>query len=62
MKNKIELKRNWYEKIGKLKQKFASLTDDDLIYAEGKKDEMKGRLQKKTGKSREELKKIMDAL
>ncbi|MFU8844248.1 MAG: CsbD family protein [Bacteroidales bacterium] len=60
--NKTELKGNWNEQKGKLKQKFASLTDDDLMYAEGKRDEMLGRLGKKLGKSEDELKKIIEAL
>jgi uncharacterized protein YjbJ (UPF0337 family) len=60
--NKTELKGNWNEQKGKLKQKFASLTDDDLMYAEGKRDEMFGRLGKKLGKSKDELKKIIEAL
>lgn len=53
--NTTELKGNWDEQKGKLKQKFATLTDDDLLFAEGKKDEMLGRLQIKLGKSKEEL-------
>ena len=57
--NKTELKGNWNEQKGKLKQKFANLTDDDLMFAEGKKDEMLGKLQKKLGKTKEELHKIM---
>jgi uncharacterized protein YjbJ (UPF0337 family) len=57
--NKTELKGNWNEQKGKLKQKFANLTDDDLLFAEGKKDEMLGILQKKLGKTKEELHKIM---
>ena len=61
MKN-IEIKGNWNEQKGKLKQKYANLTDDDLLFAEGKKDEMLGRLQKKLGKSKEELNKIIAAL
>ena len=40
---------------GKLKQKYGQLTDDDLSFAEGKEDELLGRLQKKLGKSREDL-------
>ena len=54
--NKLEFKGNWNEAKGKLKQKYADLTDDDLTYAEGKEDELLGRLQKKTGKTKEELK------
>ncbi|MBP6184292.1 MAG: CsbD family protein [Saprospiraceae bacterium] len=57
--NTTELKGNWNEQKGKLKQKFAQLTDDDLLFAEGKKDEMMGRLQIKLGKSKEELHKII---
>jgi len=62
MANKTELKGNWNEQKGKLKQAFASLTDDDLMYAEGKKDEMFGKLQKKLGKTKEELHAIVNAL
>ena len=60
--NSIELKGNWNELKGKLKQKFASLTEDDLLFAEGKKDEMLGRLQLKLGKSKEELLEIIKKL
>jgi uncharacterized protein YjbJ (UPF0337 family) len=56
---KTEMKGNWNEQKGKLKQKFAILTDDDLMYAEGKKDEMMGKLQIKLGKTKEELYKII---
>ena len=60
--NTTELKGNWNEQKGKLKQKFAVLTDDDLMYAEGKSEELYGRLQIKLGKSKEELKKIISEL
>jgi uncharacterized protein YjbJ (UPF0337 family) len=60
--NTTEVKGNWNEQKGKLKQKFAVLTDNDLMYTEGKKDEMFGKLQIKLGKSREELHKIIDSL
>jgi len=60
--NTTELKGNWDEQKGKLKQKFATLTDDDLLFAEGKKDEMYGKLQKKLGKTKEELHKILSDL
>jgi uncharacterized protein YjbJ (UPF0337 family) len=57
--NTTELKGNWDEQKGKLKQLFATLTDDDLLFAEGKKDEMLGRIQIKLGKTKEELHKII---
>ena len=47
---------------GKLKQKYANLTDDDLTFAEGKEDEMLGRLQKRTGRTKEELRREIEAL
>ena len=62
MTNSTELKGNWNEQKGKLKQKFAKLTDDDLMYEEGKKDEMLGKLQIKLGKTKEELHAIIGAL
>jgi uncharacterized protein YjbJ (UPF0337 family) len=60
--NSTELKGNWNEKKARLKQKYANLTDNDLMFAEGKTEEMFGRLQTKLGKTKEELHKIIDAL
>jgi uncharacterized protein YjbJ (UPF0337 family) len=57
--NKLNLKGNWNETKGKLKQQYGSLTDDDLQYSEGKEDELLGRLQKKMGKSKEEVREII---
>ncbi|HEX7015628.1 MAG TPA: CsbD family protein [Cyclobacteriaceae bacterium] len=53
--DKLNLKGNWNVVKGKLKQKYGDLTDDDLTYVEGKEDEFIGRLQKRIGKSREEI-------
>jgi len=60
--NTTEVKGNWNEQKGKLKQKFAELTDNDLMYEEGKKEEMLGRIQIKLGKSKDELHKIIASL
>jgi len=57
--NSTEVKGNWNAQKGKLKQKFAVLTDNDLMFAEGKKEEMLGKLQIKLGKTKAELDKIM---
>ena len=57
--NTTEVKGNWNEQKGKLKQQYANLTDNDLMFAEGKKDEMLGKLQIKLGKTKEELHKVM---
>lgn len=48
-------KGRWNEIKGKIKKSYGSITDNDLVYEEGKEDELLGRLQKKTGKTREEL-------
>ncbi len=60
--NTTELKGNWNEQKGKLKQVYAILTDDDLMFDEGKKDEMLGKIQIKLGKTKGELHKIIEAL
>jgi len=59
---KLQLKGNWNEVKGKIKQKYGNITDDDLIYNEGKDDELLGRLQKKIGKSKQELKSWIESL
>ena len=51
----MNLKGNWNEIKGKLKQKYGQLTDDDLTFAEGKEEELLGRLQKRLGKSKEDV-------
>jgi len=60
--NTTQVKGSWNEQKGKLKQKFAILTDNDLMFDEGKKEEMLGKLQKKLGKTKEELFRILSAL
>ena len=53
--NKFTIKGDWNIIKGKLKQKWAKLTDDDLQYVEGKNDELLGRIQKRTGETREAI-------
>jgi len=60
--NKLSMKGNWNEVAGKLKQKFADLTDDDLLYKEGKEEELLGKLQKKLGKSADEISKLIEKI
>lgn len=60
--NKAIFKGNWEQVKGKLKQKYADLTDNDLLYVEGKEDETLGRIQEKLGKSREEVERIIEGL
>ena len=59
---KLEFKGGWNEVKGKLKQKYSQLTDDDLGFAEGKEDELLGRLQKKLGKSKEDLRSELEGM
>lgn len=62
MANLTELKGNWNEVKGKLKQQYAILTDDDLMLADGKQDELMGRLQQKLGKTKEEIQTLIAGL
>ena len=55
----LEIKGDWNITKGKLKQKWAKLTDDDLQYAEGKREELVGRIQKRTGATREAIEKVI---
>lgn len=56
------MKGNWNETKGKMKQAYGDLTDDDLTYEEGKDDEFLGKLQKKIGKTKDEVKSWIDKL
>jgi uncharacterized protein YjbJ (UPF0337 family) len=58
--NKLVMKGNWNIAKGKLKQKWAELTDNDLRYVEGQEEELIGRIQKRTGESREAIEKAFE--
>jgi uncharacterized protein YjbJ (UPF0337 family) len=60
--NSLRIKGTWNEVKGKLKQKYGELTDNDLVFAEGKEEELIGRLQTRLGKSRDEIIKEIDNL
>jgi len=60
--NKLTVEGNWNEIKGKLKQKYGELTDDDLTFAKGKEDELYGRLQKKLGKTKDEIQREIEKL
>ncbi|MFD1140145.1 CsbD family protein [Larkinella insperata] len=57
--NETTIKGGWNELKGKIKQAYGDLTDDDLTYEEGKEDEMWGKLQQKTGKTKDEINKTI---
>lgn len=60
--SELTWKGRWNEIKGKVKQQYADLTDDDLLYAEGKEDELVGKLQKKTGKTQDEVNSWLNGL
>jgi uncharacterized protein YjbJ (UPF0337 family) len=60
--NKLEVRGNWNIIKGKLKQKWAALTKDDLEYVEGQEEELIGRIQKRTGETREAVEKVIEEL
>ena len=60
--DKMEIKGRWNEWKGRIKQEYGDVTDDDLRYEEGKEDEMFGRLQRKTGKAKDDLIKWLRSL
>jgi uncharacterized protein YjbJ (UPF0337 family) len=60
--DKLTVKGNWNQLKGQLKAKYGQLTDDDLLLESGKEEEMYGRLQKKLGKTREEIRKMIEDL
>jgi uncharacterized protein YjbJ (UPF0337 family) len=59
---KLEFNGSWNEVKGKLKQKYARLSDDDLAFTEGKEDELLGRLQQKLGKTKEDLRREIESV
>jgi len=59
---KLKLNGAWNDVKGKAKKQYAALTDDDLMYEEGKDDELVGRIQKKIGKSKDEVIKWIQSL
>ena len=59
---KLQLKGSWNEVKGRMKQKYGELTDDDLTFAEGKEDELLGRLQQRLGKSKEEAREMIESI
>ena len=60
--NTLSMKGSWKETSGKLKQQYANLTDDDLLFQEGKEEELLGRLQSKIGKTKEEIRSLIGKL
>jgi len=59
---RAQMKGEWKKNAGKLKQQFADLTDDDLLFSEGKEEELLGRLQQKIGKTKEEIRLLIEKL
>ena len=60
--NKLQMKGDWNIAKGKIKQKWAKLTDEDLQFVAGKEDELIGRIQKRTGEARENVERALEEL
>ncbi|PHN05063.1 CsbD family protein [Flavilitoribacter nigricans] len=56
------IRGNWNQIKGKLKEEYGELTDNDLMYQEGKEDQLLGRIQERTGKSKQEIKDFIDRI
>jgi len=59
---KLEIKGRWNQIKDNVKQKWAQLTDDDLLFEEGKEDEVLGRIQKRTGESKDNIREFISSL
>ena len=57
-----KMKGNWNQIKGSLKEQYGELTDDDLTYTEGKEDQVIGKIQEKTGKTKDEIKSFIDSI
>jgi len=55
-----KIRGNWNQIKGKLKEEYGELTDDDLVYEEGKEDQLIGRIQQKTGETKQDIKQWID--
>lgn len=60
--DKLEIKGKWNQIKGSMKKKYGELTDDDLMYVKGEEDQLLGKLQERTGKTRQELIKEINSL
>lgn len=60
--DKLKYKGKWNQLKGKLKEEYSELTNEDLEYSEGEEDQLVGHLQEKLGKSREEVRKMINDL
>jgi len=56
-----KIKGNWNTIKGKLKEEYAEISDDQLLYEEGQEDQLLGNLQKAMGKTKEEVKEFIDS-
>jgi uncharacterized protein YjbJ (UPF0337 family) len=59
--NKLQIKGTWEQVKGRLKQTYGTLTDDDLVYVEGKEEELVGKLKAKLGQSEEEIRELLQS-
>ena len=60
--SRLQLKGNWNDLKGQLKQQYGDLTDEDLTYAEGAGDELVGNVQRRLGKTKREVVELLNNL
>lgn len=56
--NRVE--GNWKQMMGKVKEKWGQLTDDDLTQINGKREQLEGKLQERYGYAKDQTKKEVD--
>lgn len=58
----LEWKGRWNEIKGRIKSSYGDITEDDLQFEEGLEEQLFGRLQKKTGKTKEQVQQWLNDL
>ncbi|HEY0653035.1 MAG TPA: CsbD family protein [Chryseosolibacter sp.] len=59
---KLKMKGDWNVIKGKLKQQFANLTDEDLLFIKDKEEELVGRLQQRIGRTKQQIRDLLTKL
>lgn len=58
--NEDQFKGKWKQFKGELKKKWGNFTDDDILYIEGSRDKLDGKIQERYGDRKDEVKKWID--
>jgi uncharacterized protein YjbJ (UPF0337 family) len=55
-----QVKGNWKQFTGKVRERWGKLTDDDMAMVEGRRDQLAGRLQERYGIAKEQAESEID--